>query len=227
MPSLLGKDYVKQPGWQTFRNPPLPTFGNGISKRVLQKTDHALAVRRLSQIVWNNKSLMQPKKVNESRSRRSQTTSSPKSSTQPSGMYWPRKDTINMLHARCLTLRKSRRLNGFIGRTYTRITRWETGKMLFGLTSAMFTSAMIEGECTLHTAQTKNIMRTVWYRHSSSLLFVLWYGDVLWRGGKVHWLCWNIQEGREVGWTRYVTRSRCWMGFWGISLRKWSQRSLR
>ena len=63
------------------------------------------------------------KKVDESRSRRSRTTSSPKSATQPSGMYWPRKDTIDALHARCLTSQKSRRLNGFIGRTYTRITR--------------------------------------------------------------------------------------------------------
>ena len=44
------------------------------------------------------------KKVNDSPSRRSQTTSSPKSVMQPSGTYWPRKDIIDVLHARYLTL---------------------------------------------------------------------------------------------------------------------------
>ena len=38
---------------------------------------------------------------------------------------------------------------------------------------SMFTLAMIKGDCMLHTTQTKNMMRTVWYQHSSSLLFVL------------------------------------------------------
>ena len=128
VPSLLGKDYVKQPGWQTSRNPLLPTFGNSISKQVPPKTAHALAVRRLSWIVWNNKSSMQPKKVDNNPSRRSQTTSSPKLVTQPSGMYWPRKDIIDMLHARYLTLQKSSRLNRFIGHACTRTTcrqNWE------------------------------------------------------------------------------------------------------
>ena len=130
---------------------------------------------------------------------RLQTTLSPKSVMWPSEMYWPRKNTINTLHTRCLTLQKSRRLNKFIGCAYTRITCWETGKMLFVLTSATFTLVMIEEEYILYTTQIKNMIKTVWYWHSSSLLFMLWYRDVLWRGDKGSLIVLEYLEGKRGG----------------------------
>ena len=225
VPSLLGKDYVKQPRWHTLRNSLLPIFGNSISKQVPPKTAHALAVWRLSWIVWNDKSSMQPKKVWKQPFQEITNNLQPqiidvtnRNILAEEGYHW---------HIACkvpyLTkVQKTKWVHWtHLYKDYM-LRIWED--VIWSDKSYVYLT-MIEGECMLHAAQTKNMMRTVWYQCSSSLLFVLWYGDVLWRGGKVHWLCWNIWEGREVGWTWHATRSRCWIGFWGIFSWKWSQRS--